>query len=147
MIIALSLFDTIQKETALSDEPCNKLKCIRRNNGRLGECYIFANENTDYGTFFKKVSMIYGSKFRMKRIPPLVILMIGLLSSLLARITGIPSRLSFTMARIANIGQYYSSNKAIKELGISQTPIEVAIRDCCKWFKSQGYIQEEYVER
>jgi len=116
-------------------------------NGRLGECYIAGNENLDYGTFFKKVSKIFGTKFNMIRIPSYVILMTGLLSSLLARITRIPPRISYTMARIANVGQYYSSKKAIKELRIPQTPIEVAIKDCCEWFKSQGYLQEEYVER
>lgn len=108
--------------------------------GRLGQCYIAGNENLDYGMFYRKVSEVSGRKFSMIKVPSLVILLIGLFSSLVARIAGNPPKVSYTMARIATNGQYYACAKAVEELKIPQTPIEVAISDCCEWFKSNGYI-------
>lgn len=108
--------------------------------GRLGQCYIAGNENLDYGMFYRKVSQITGHKFSMKKIPSVVILLVGLFSSLFARISSTPPKISYSMARIATNDQYYSSAKAVEELKIPQTPIEVAIEDCFNWFKSNGYV-------
>lgn len=37
---------------------------------------------------------------------------------------------------------YYSSAKAREQLGLPQTPLEVAIKDCFEWFLENGYLKK-----
>ncbi len=115
--------------------------------GKLGECYIAGNDNLEYGEFFQKVCEVFEVKFRLWRIPSFFILIVGFIYSVQARITGTPPKISYTMAKMASVHQYYSVAKAIKELKIPQTPIEVAIRDCCEWFVSNGYLTKSHVAK
>jgi dihydroflavonol-4-reductase len=36
---------------------------------------------------------------------------------------------------------FFDSQKAIRELGLPQTPVEVAARDALEWFASNGYFE------
>jgi hypothetical protein len=40
---------------------------------------------------------------------------------------------------------YYSSAKASAELGLPQTPIEGAIKDCFEWFLENGYLKKKNI--
>lgn len=107
--------------------------------GRLGECYIAGNENMEYAEFLRKACKIGGKKFKLIKVPQVLLLIIGFFNSGMARLTNKPPKLSFTMARVAGVGQYFSSEKAQKELKMPQTPIEIGIEQCMNWFKSNGY--------
>lgn len=107
--------------------------------GRKGECYIAGHENLEFKAFFMKASQVLDQPFRMRAAPQWLILMLGAFNSILARIIGKPPKLSFTMARMAGTGQYFSSEKAQRELNMPQTPVEEAIRQCVAWFKENGY--------
>lgn len=109
--------------------------------GRTGQCYIAGNENLDFKSFFRKASLVLNKPFKMVAAPQFLILTLGAFNSMIARITGNPPKISFTMARMAGVGQYTSSAKAQKELNMPQTPIEEAIKDCVEWFKTNNYIK------
>jgi dihydroflavonol-4-reductase len=34
----------------------------------------------------------------------------------------------------------YDSSKAVKELGLPQTPLRLAVEEAVQWFREQGYI-------
>lgn len=106
--------------------------------GRLGEAYIAGGENLSLGDFFKKASKVAEIKFKLIRIPYVFVLITGLVGSIFARITGKAPSLSFGMARMSGMLQYYSSQKAISELSMPQTPVEQAIADCLKWFRDNN---------
>lgn len=109
--------------------------------GRLGECYILGNENLEYKEFFKKVCAVRNKKFNLIKVPGFLVLCIGFYNSVVARLIHKPPILSYTMFRIARAGQYYSSEKAQKELNLPQTPIEIGIEQCVDWFESNGYLK------
>lgn len=109
--------------------------------GKLGECYIVGNENLGYKEFFNKVCDLRNKKFKLIKVPSLLVLCIGLFNSLVARVTKKTPKLSYTMTRMASVGQYYSSEKARRELALPQTPIETGIELCIDWFESNGYIK------
>ena len=67
----------------------------------------------------------------------------GTLSSLKGMVSGKPPPMNLALARIACDEHYYSSEKAMRELGIPQTPIEVAIEEAFKWFKENGYLEKK----
>jgi dihydroflavonol-4-reductase len=58
--------------------------------GRLGECYIAGHQNLSYKDFFKIVTTVIGRKFSFKAIPSWLVLMVGLINSLFARIVRKP---------------------------------------------------------
>ncbi len=108
--------------------------------GREGECYIAGNENLPYGVFFRLACDVCEVDFKLIMIPHFLTLAAGLFSSILARISGKPPQLSFTMARMSAVDHFFSSQKAQQELGLPLTPIEVGIRESVKWFKENGYL-------
>lgn len=107
--------------------------------GRTGQCYIAGNENMDYGTFFRLVCQVAGVPFKMRRVPYPLVLTGGLLGSVWARISRIPANLSFGIARMSAMQQYYSSAKAVHELNMPQTPVQQAVSDCLSWFRENNY--------
>lgn len=108
--------------------------------GREGQCYIVGNENLYFGEMFKKAAQVFGKPFHIKKFPGIAINMVGAINSLGAKLTGKAPKLSYSMAKMASVKQFYSPDKARKELLLPSTPIEEAIADCMQWYKANGYI-------
>ncbi len=108
--------------------------------GREGQCYIVGNENLYFGEMFRKAAEVFEQPFRIKQFPGFVINIVGALNSVVARLTGKAPQLSYSMAKMASVKQFYSPQKARTELGLPQTPIEHAIADCIDWYKVNGYL-------
>ncbi|MBK9283439.1 MAG: NAD-dependent epimerase/dehydratase family protein [Sphingobacteriaceae bacterium] len=107
--------------------------------GRLGECYIAGNENLTYKEFFQKACLLMNKPFKLKKIPYGLILSVGFLNSATARLIRRPPKLSYGIARLSNVSQYYNVSKARNELKMTQTPIENGIRQCLNWFQENNY--------
>lgn len=108
--------------------------------GSEGQCYIAAGENLTYREFFKCAAEVLNVPFRLKKIPGFLVNSLGFFASILARITGKKPQLSFGMAKISGVGQYYSNAKIVKELNMPQTPAKQAIQLCLDWFRKNKYI-------
>jgi dihydroflavonol-4-reductase len=108
--------------------------------GKNGECYIAGNENLSYYDFFRKICTIAGIKFSLFKLPSSLTLAFGFFSSGIARLTRKAPKISFGMARIALVDQYYSNKKIITELQMPTTPIDVAITESMNWFKENKYL-------
>jgi len=108
--------------------------------GRLGQCYITGGENLTYQAFFKLIAEIAQVRpLRTKIAPSVAVLFGGLLESVAAMNHREPM-LSAGMARMAKDGHYYSSQKAITELGMPQTSAREAIERAIYYFKEIGYL-------
>jgi dihydroflavonol-4-reductase len=70
-------------------------------------------------------------------------LSIGFLASVAARITRRPPKLSYSMAKLALEDQYYSPEKARKELGMPATPIKEAVNQCLTWWEENAYLERQ----
>ena len=51
--------------------------------------------------------------------------------------------LSLPLARISLDSHYYSPEKAVRELGLPQTPIDTALEEAFSWFRQNGYLHEK----
>jgi dihydroflavonol-4-reductase len=109
--------------------------------GRIGECYILGGTNLSYREMFTLTAKIVGRKPPRIPIPGALTKGFGLLSSLVAWLSGKAPNVSYKMARVSCDGHYFSPQKAIQELKMPQTPIDVAIQECFEWFKANGYIK------
>lgn len=106
--------------------------------GRAGECYILGGENLSYREVFDAIARVVGARPPRLAMPAPAVLAFGALSSALAAVTRRPPKVSLAMARISCEGQYYSSAKAMRELGYSVAPVDAAIEAAWAWFRERG---------
>jgi dihydroflavonol-4-reductase len=106
-----------------------------------GGCYILGGENLTYLEFFSKVAKIAGVKPPRLVIPRPLVLFGGSLGRVYELISGKPALFNLQMARFSCLGTYYSSARAIKELGMPQTRIENAIEESIQSLKEYGHLR------
>lgn len=108
--------------------------------GRVGECYILGNENLSYKEAFERISGVIGVKPPRMKLSNRLIKIYGRLNSSLAAFLNYPPTLTKELAYISTEIHYYSAQKAIEELHLPQTPLEIAVQECFEWFKENGYL-------
>ena len=111
--------------------------------GKMGDRYLFGNENVFVGEFFNLIAEIAGVKAPTRKIPYKVALLLGYLFQMGSRITKKPPLVSATQVRLGKMGEHFDCSKAIDELGLPQTPIKKTIEKAIDWFKDNGYINNK----
>ncbi len=107
--------------------------------GKNGECYIAGHHNMNYKEAFTKIASVVNVKPPAISIPGFVTKAYGWMGSTISNITGKAPIVSYSMAQISCDNHYFSAAKAVKELDMPQTDIEVAIKECFLWLKENGY--------
>ncbi|RYF70544.1 MAG: NAD-dependent epimerase/dehydratase family protein, partial [Cytophagaceae bacterium] len=102
--------------------------------GSIGESYILGNENLTYHEAFTLMADIAGVQPPRFALSPRLTRLYGQFNDWLATLTGKPAQVTLPMAMIANDGHYFSSQKAINELNLPQTPIREALQEAYDWF-------------
>ena len=111
-------------------------------NGKRGQCYIAGGQNMSYFDFFTKVAEIAGGLPAPRFVLPGPLVMAGgAAGSVFSKLTGNPAAVNLTIARLSLYGTYYSSDKAIKELGMAQTRIETGIEQSIRSLREYGHIE------
>jgi dihydroflavonol-4-reductase len=108
--------------------------------GKIGESYILGNQNLNYKEFFKIVSDVLDKKPPKFSPPKWLMMTIATLNTFIARIGGFAPRLYPTMVTIAFDEQFFSAEKAVREIDLPQTPIDVAIKNCFNWLNDNNYL-------
>ena len=111
-------------------------------NARNGECYILGNENLTYKQAFEKIAKTIGVNPPRIKFPTKAVLAFGKINSFLATTFKYTTKMPYELTLLSSEIHYYSSAKARDELGLPQTPIEVAIKDCFEWFLENGYLKK-----
>ncbi len=62
---------------------------------------------------------------------------------LLSRLLNREPTVTINGAKMACHPMYYHSQKAVRELGLPQSPIETALQDAVTWFKTNGYLDKK----
>ena len=107
--------------------------------GRIGERYILGNKNLMLREVFEILSRLTGIKAPTIKLPRLAILPLAYLNQWIANLTGQPPRIPLEGVKMAKYKMHYDCSKAIRELGIPQTPPEVALEKAVRWFRNHGY--------
>ena len=109
--------------------------------GTPGERYILGCRNLTLKEIFDMLSEITGRRALNIRIPLWAILGFAYFDefvegTLLRRPPAIPVE----AIKITKHPMYVSSRKAVAELGLPQSPVEVALEKAVRWFRDYGYI-------
>lgn len=107
--------------------------------GRIGERYILGHRNMTLQEIFATLARITGRRAPRVKIPYTVALAAGTVSTWVAdHITHRPPAVPVEAVRMAKRHMFFSANKAIRELGLPQTPAEIALEDAVKYFRSRS---------
>jgi len=107
--------------------------------GRVGERYVLGHANLSLLEIFRALSAITGIAAPRFRVPYPVAWLAAAGMEGMARLTGGTPAVPLTAVRMARKRMYFSAAKAVRELGLPQTPVEEALRDAVEWFVARGY--------
>jgi dihydroflavonol-4-reductase len=111
--------------------------------GCVGERYILghAEGNWTMKQAFAVLEEVTGVRAPRLRIPYVVALGAAHLNEALSRFTRRPPKAPLAGVRMARHKMYFSPAKAIRELGLPQTPPKQALADAAEWFRANGYVK------
>jgi dihydroflavonol-4-reductase len=111
--------------------------------GRIGERYILghAEGNWDMPTLLEVLSEITGLPAPRMRVPYAVALAAARIDESVSRLTGKPPKAPVAGVKMGRYKMWFSPAKAIRELGLPQTPPRQALVDAVEWFKENGYAE------
>jgi dihydroflavonol-4-reductase len=109
--------------------------------GKVGEKYILgaARGNISLAEIGRLLSEITGRRPPRLRVPYAVAWCGAACMETVARLTGGAPKVPLTAVRMARKRMYFSPAKAVRELGLPQTDVRVALRDAVEWFVAHGY--------
>jgi dihydroflavonol-4-reductase len=112
-------------------------------NGRIGERYILgqAEGNWTMKEAFSVLEEITGVPAPRMQIPYFVALAAAHVNETLSGFTGKPPKAPLAGVRMAKYKMFFNPAKAIRELGLSQTPPRQALADAVSWFRENGYVK------
>ncbi len=108
--------------------------------GRIGERYLLGHQNLSLDGFLQILAEVSGQPAPRIRIPYAVAYVAGACGEIWSRMTGREPRASLDGVRMAGCPMRYDSSKAVKELGLPQTPIRIAVKEAVHWFRTHGYV-------
>jgi dihydroflavonol-4-reductase len=110
--------------------------------GRVGERYILGNAegNWTMKQAFAVLEELTGVQAPKVRIPYFVALGAAHVDETLSRLTGRAPKAPLAGVRMAKYKMFFNPTKAVRELGLPQTPARQALADAVQWFQSNGYV-------
>ena len=108
--------------------------------GRIGHRYLLGNRNVTLREFFEMIAQITGRSAPRLRIPYWLALTLAYADAgFEGRLLHREPRIPLEGARFAKKLAWVDCSKAIRELGLSQTPVEQALEKAVRWFQDNGY--------
>ena len=108
--------------------------------GKRGDRYILAHSNLSFKALLTLLEEITGLKAPQNTVPfwlPLTVAWVD--ECILTRFGKSPS-VPLDGVRMSISPMYYNPAKAIRELGLPQSPIKLALQQAVNWFMEQGYV-------
>ena len=111
--------------------------------GRVGERYILGNAegNWTMREAFEVLEDITGVRAPKIALPYFIPLLAAYVDEGISKITGKPPKAPLAGVRMARYKMFFHPAKAIRELGLPQTPPKQALADAVDWFRDNGYVR------
>jgi dihydroflavonol-4-reductase len=106
--------------------------------GRAGERYILGGEDMSLRAILEQIAQLVGRKPPRIRLPYAVVLPIAYVAEGFAAVTGRSGRVTLEGVRMSRKRMYFSSGKAVSELGYHWRPPLEAFADAVQWFRERG---------
>ena len=112
--------------------------------GRVGERYILGHKNLTLKEIFAILEQITEIPAPRVRLPYQLILPLAYMNQWLSTlITKRPPRVPLEGVKMAKRRMFFDASKAVRELGLPQSPVEEALGRAVHWFTDHGYVRKE----
>ena len=108
--------------------------------GTVGERYILGNRNLGLLEIFELLAEITGLAAPRVRLPHWIPLTVAALDTTRARLFGGEPRVPLDGVRLSRHKMYFDASKAVRDLGLPQTPVPQALERAVAWFRDNGYV-------
>jgi dihydroflavonol-4-reductase len=107
--------------------------------GHPGERYILGHRNMTLKEILDTLARLTGLPSPRVRVPHWLPLAAAHVAGAAARLTGRTPRVTPEAVRMSRHRMFFDAGKAVRELGLPQSPIEQALARAVDWFESHGY--------
>ncbi|MEI6441546.1 MAG: hopanoid-associated sugar epimerase [Nostocales cyanobacterium ELA583] len=108
--------------------------------GKSGDRYILGNQNLTLKQLLEQLSQITNLPAPQTSIPAWIPLTVAWIDEKILAPLGKNPAVPIDGVRMAQQPMYYDASKAIRELGLPQSPLNIALKDAVDWFISNGYV-------
>jgi dihydroflavonol-4-reductase len=108
--------------------------------GVAGERYILGNLNLGLRDIFVRLARITRRSVPRFCVPQAVPLAYAAIGEYLLAPLGFKPDVALESVRMAKGQMYYDARKAVRELGLPQSDVTVALADAVQWFSDHGYL-------
>ncbi len=111
--------------------------------GAPGQKYILGHENLSLQQIYQRLSSISNLPSPKVKVPHWLPLGFAAVDTSVARLFGREPQVPLEAVRLSRYKMYFDSSKAIRELGLPQTPVEDALGRAVDWYRQNGYVTAE----
>jgi dihydroflavonol-4-reductase len=108
--------------------------------GQVGERYILGGEDMTLREILTHIAGIVGRRPPRVRLPYAAVLPIAYLAEAYAKVSGRSGRVTLEGVRMSRKRMFFSSAKAVRELGYRWRPPIQAFEDAVRWFRERGLL-------
>ncbi len=109
--------------------------------GRPAEKYILGNRDMTLKEILDTLETITGVPSPRVRVPHLLPLAAATVDTLVSGALGQAPRVSLESVRMSRHRMFFDASKAVRELGLPQSPVEGALSRAAAWFRENGYVR------
>ena len=110
--------------------------------GRPGQRHLLGSVNLTLAQVFGMLEVISGQKAPRVRLPTWLVQIAGHLDQVVeGRLLGREPVIPLEGVKISRKPMYVSCEKAVRELGMPQSPVEGALERAVRWFHDYGYVK------
>jgi nucleoside-diphosphate-sugar epimerase len=110
--------------------------------GKSGDRYILGNQNLTLKQLLEQLAQITNLSAPQTSIPAWIPLTVAWIDEKILAPLGKTPSVPIDGVRMAQQPMYYDASKAIRELGLPQSPLNVALKDAVDWFMANGYVDK-----
>jgi dihydroflavonol-4-reductase len=108
--------------------------------GRVGEKYILGNTNLSVREYFQLIAEVGGGRAPSIKIPLPVAVATAYLYEAVAAVTQKPPVTTVGWVKVGSHYSFWDVSKAVRELGLPQTPVRESMKKAIDWFRENRYL-------
>ncbi len=108
--------------------------------GQSGQRYILGHQNTSLKELLELLSDITGLSAPKTTVPLWLPLGVAWMEENVLAKVGYQPTVPLDGVRMSSQSMYYDTSKAVRDLGLPQSPIRDAVADAVDWFRAQGMV-------
>ena len=114
--------------------------CLALERGRIGERYILGGEDVLLREMLAAIADLAGRRPPTVALPRAPLYPLAMAAETVARLTGKEPFLTVDALKMSRHHMFFSSAKAVRELGYGARPWKQGLADALAWFRREGYV-------